>query len=102
MKRILILIHVLFCGYICPLLAEDTGAVRYQDSILKVIQERYETDAKTAEDEYELWSALYEDSAEVTEKSNKKIDYINRKIKNHLLKVNRPSQFGAFFNRHSR
>ena len=29
MKRILILIHVLFCGYICPLLAEDTGAVRY-------------------------------------------------------------------------
>lgn len=53
-----------------------------QDSILKVIQERYETDAKTTEDEYELWSALYEDSAEVTEKSNKKIDYINRKIKN--------------------
>lgn len=53
-----------------------------QDSILKVIQERYETDAKTAEDEYEMWSALYEDSAEVTEKSNKKIDYINRKIKN--------------------
>ena len=53
-----------------------------QDSILKVIQERYETDAKTAEDEYELWRALYEDSAEVTEKSNKKIDYINRKIKN--------------------
>lgn len=53
-----------------------------QDSILKVIQERYETDAKTAEDEYELWSALYEGSAEVTEKSNKKIDYINRKIKN--------------------
>lgn len=53
-----------------------------QDSILKVIQERYETDAKTAEDEYELWSALYEDSAEVTEKSNKKIDYINRKTKN--------------------
>lgn len=53
-----------------------------QDSILKVIQERYETDAKTAEDEYELWSALYEDSAEVTEKSNKKIDHINRKIKN--------------------
>lgn len=52
-----------------------------QDSILKVIQERYETDAKTAEDEYELWSALYEDSAEVTEKSNKKIDYINRKIR---------------------
>lgn len=53
-----------------------------QDSILKVIQGRYETDAKTAEDEYELWSALYEDSADVTEKSNKKIDYINRKIKN--------------------
>ena len=52
-----------------------------QDSILKVIKERYETDTKTAEDEYELWSALYEDSAAVTEKSNKKIEYINRKIK---------------------
>lgn len=51
-----------------------------QDSILKVIKERYETDTKTAEDEYELWSALYEDSAAVTEKSNKKIEYINRKI----------------------
>lgn len=36
MKRILILIYVLLCGYICPLLAEDTGAARYQDSILKV------------------------------------------------------------------
>ena len=52
-----------------------------QDSILKVIQERYESDTKTAEDEYKLWSALYEDSATVTEQSNKKIDYINRKIK---------------------
>ena len=52
-----------------------------QDSILKVIQERYENDSKTAEDEYKLWSALYEDSATVTEQSNKKIDYINRKIK---------------------
>ena len=37
MKRILILIYGLLCGYFCPLLAEDTGAVRYQDSILKVV-----------------------------------------------------------------
>ena len=52
-----------------------------QDSILTVIKERYESDTKTAEDEYELWSALYEDSATVTEKSNRKIAYIDRKIK---------------------
>ena len=52
-----------------------------QDSILAVIRERYESDTKTAEDEYELWSALYEDSATVTEKSNRKIAYIDRKIK---------------------
>ena len=52
-----------------------------QDSILAVIKERYESDTKTAEDEYELWSALYEDSATVTEKSNRKIAYIDRKIK---------------------
>ena len=37
MKRILILIHVLFCGYICPLLAEDTGAVRYQDDVIAAV-----------------------------------------------------------------
>lgn len=53
-----------------------------QDSILAVIKERVrESDTKTAEDEYELWSALYEDSATVTEKSNRKIAYIDRKIK---------------------
>ena len=52
-----------------------------QDSILAVIKERYESDTKTAEDEYELWSALYEDSSTVTEKSNRKIAYIDRKIK---------------------
>lgn len=52
-----------------------------QDSILAVIKERYESDTKTAEDEYELWSALYEDSATMTEKSNRKIAYIDRKIK---------------------
>lgn len=52
-----------------------------QDSILSVIKERYESDTKTAEDEYNLWTSLYEDSATVTEQSNRKIDYINRKIK---------------------
>lgn len=51
-----------------------------QDSILSVIKERYESDTKTAEDEYNLWTSLYEDSATVTEQSNRKIDYINRKI----------------------
>ncbi len=51
-----------------------------QNSIFKAIKERYDDEASTATDEYELWSALYEDTATVEEKSNKKIQNINRKL----------------------
>ena len=36
MKRILLIIYSLLCGWICPLMAEDADALRYQDSILQV------------------------------------------------------------------
>lgn len=51
-----------------------------QNTIFKAIKERYNDEASTATDEYELWSALYEDTATVEEKSNKKIQNINRKL----------------------
>ncbi len=51
-----------------------------QNSIFKAIKERYDDEASTATDEYELWSALYEETATVEEKSNKKIQNINRKL----------------------
>lgn len=51
-----------------------------QNTIFKAIKERYDNEASTATDEYELWSALYEDTATVEEKSNKKIENINRKL----------------------
>ena len=52
---------------------------RYDD-IWDDILSRYENDSKTAENEYELWAAIYEDSASVTEKTNRKLEYINEKI----------------------
>ena len=51
-----------------------------QNSIFKAIKERYDDEASTATDEYELWTALYEETATVEEKSNKKIQNINRKL----------------------
>ena len=48
--------------------------------MFKAIKDRYDNEADTATDEYELWSALYEDTASVEEKSNKKIANINRKL----------------------
>lgn len=55
---------------------------RYDD-IWDDILSRYENDSKTAENEYELWAAIYEDSASVTEKTNRKLEYINEKIATH-------------------
>lgn len=51
-----------------------------QETLFKAIKDRYDNEADTATDEYELWSALYEDTASVEEKSNKKIANINRKL----------------------
>lgn len=41
---------------------------------------RYENDAKTAEDEYDLWVSMYEDTATVAERSNRQMMQINKKI----------------------
>lgn len=41
---------------------------------------RYENDAKTAEDEYDLWVSIYEDTATVAERSNRQMMQINKKI----------------------
>ena len=51
-----------------------------RDDIWEDVLSRYENDTKTAEDEYNLWASTYEKTASVTEKSNKKIEAINRKI----------------------
>lgn len=51
-----------------------------QQTLFKAIKDRYDSESDTASDEYELWSALYEDTATVEEKSNKKIANIDRKL----------------------
>lgn len=51
-----------------------------QETLFKAIKDRYDNEADTATDEYELWSALYEDTASVEEKSSKKIANIDRKL----------------------
>lgn len=51
-----------------------------QETLFKVIKDRYDNEASTATDEYELWASLYKDTATVEEKSNKKIENLNKKI----------------------
>lgn len=58
---------------------EKLKASRYDD-IWEDVLKRYENDSKTAEDEYNLWASLYEDTASVTEAANKKMEQINKKI----------------------
>ncbi len=36
MKRTLLIIYSILCGWFCPLMADDADALRYQDSILRV------------------------------------------------------------------
>lgn len=66
------------------LLSEQTtlaGLERDQnDAIFKMVKERYEADSETAKDEYALWSAIYEDSAAVTEKTNRKLESITAQL----------------------
>ena len=59
-------------------LAELKG--KKQAPLFQVIKDRYDDEASTATDEYELWASLYEDTATVEEKSNKKIENLNKKI----------------------
>lgn len=42
--------------------------------------ERYESDDKLAQTEYQLWADTYEKTASVTEKSNKNIETINKRL----------------------
>lgn len=50
-----------------------------QATLFQVIKDRYDDEASTATDEYELWASLYEDTATVEEKSNKKIENLNKR-----------------------
>lgn len=59
-------------------LAELKG--KKQATLFQVIKDRYDDEASTATGEYELWASLYEDTATVEEKSNKKIENLNKKI----------------------
>ena len=59
-------------------LAELKG--KKQATLFQVIKDRYDDEVSTATDEYELWASLYEDTATVEEKSNKKIENLNKKI----------------------
>lgn len=59
-------------------LAELKG--KKQATLFQVIKDRYDDEASTATDEYELWASLYEDTATVEEKSSKKIENLNKKI----------------------
>lgn len=59
-------------------LAELKG--KKQATLFQVIKDRYDDEASTATDEYELWASLYEDTATVEAKSNKKIENLNKKI----------------------
>lgn len=59
-------------------LAELKG--KKQATLFQVIKDRYDDEASTATDEYELWASLYEDTATVEEKSNRKIENLNKKI----------------------
>ena len=59
-------------------LAELKG--KKQATLFQAIKDRYDDEASTATDEYELWASLYEDTAMVEEKSNKKIENLNKKI----------------------
>lgn len=52
---------------------------RYED-VWKDLLTRYENETSTAESEYELWATMYQDSATVTEQSNKQMELVNKKI----------------------
>lgn len=52
---------------------------RYED-VWKDLLTRYENETSTAESEYELWATIYQDSATVTEQSNKQMELVNKKI----------------------
>lgn len=50
------------------------------ENTYKAAIERYESDDKVAQSEYQLWADTYEKTASVTEKSNKNIETINKRL----------------------
>lgn len=50
------------------------------ENTYKTALERYESDDKVAQSEYQLWADTYEKTASVTEKSNKNIETINKRL----------------------
>lgn len=50
------------------------------ENTYKTALERYESDDKVAQSEYQLWTDTYEKTASVTEKSNKNIETINKRL----------------------
>lgn len=66
------------------LLDEKKNLVELQqqrmENVYKAALERYENDDQLAQQEYKLWADTYEKTASVTEKSNKNIEAINRRL----------------------
>ncbi len=50
------------------------------ENTYKTALERYENDDKVVQSEYQLWADTYEKTASVTEKSNKNIEAINKRL----------------------
>lgn len=57
----------------------DLQQARFENTY-KTALERYESDDKVAQSEYQLWADTYEKTASVTEKSNKNIEAINKRL----------------------
>lgn len=57
----------------------DLQQARFENTYKAAI-ERYESDDKLAQTEYQLWTDIYEKTASVTEKSNKNIETINKRL----------------------
>lgn len=57
----------------------DLQQARFENTYKAAI-ERYESDDKLAQTEYQIWADTYEKTASVTEKSNKNIETINKRL----------------------
>ena len=57
----------------------DLQQARFENTYKAAI-ERYKSDDKLAQTEYQLWTDTYEKTASVTEKSNKNIETINKRL----------------------
>lgn len=58
----------------------DLQQARFENAAYKAALERYESDDKLAQTEYQIWADTYEKTASVTEKSNRNIKAINKRL----------------------